>query len=468
MVDTEAHLGSEVNCVTGIIGAGPSGLALNLFLKQPSEILEGTSQVGGHASSFTKDGFTYDLGPHILFSRDKAILNFIVATLGENVQQCVRKNKISFAGKLIKYPFENDLANLPMQARFECLYGFVNNPYKAQYAKPQNLREWLLSTFGEGICKHYLFPYNEKVWNVPVEDLSMLWAERIPNPPMEDVVKSALGWETEGYLHQLYYHYPKTGGYQAISEGWAGQANVKFGETVHRIHSRGKGFEVETDKGRHSYDQIVTSMAIQHLVEIVDFPIPDDIRKAVKDLIVNPMYVVSLGIRGEDKEKYTAIYFPEDDYLVNRVSFPCTFSDGNGPKGHYSIQAEITCKASSEEWGWSDERILEHVIDGLVKKNVLASRDLIVSTDVRRKDRSYVVYDKHYQGNVDKIRPFFGSKGVHLLGRFSHFEYINIDQVVQRALEMAAKLNGEDIATCKQTYLDAALARLGKTAFAVR
>jgi hypothetical protein len=48
----------------------------------------------------------------------------------------------------------------------------------------------------------------------------MSWSERIPSPPPEDVVKGALGVSTEGYLHQLNYHYPLVGGYQAITDAW--------------------------------------------------------------------------------------------------------------------------------------------------------------------------------------------------------------------------------------------------------
>ena len=33
--------------------------------------------------------------------------------------------------------------------------------------------------------------------------------DRIPRPPDDDIIKSAKGIDTEGYKHQLYFHYPK-------------------------------------------------------------------------------------------------------------------------------------------------------------------------------------------------------------------------------------------------------------------
>lgn len=106
----------------------------------------------------------------------------------------------------------------------------------------------VLYTFGEGISSKYLIPYNEKVWNVPVEKLSMIWADRIPNPPAEDILKSSIGIKTEGYLHQLYYHYPEEGGYQAISENWSRASDIHFNEEVIKINRLDDIFEIETSK----------------------------------------------------------------------------------------------------------------------------------------------------------------------------------------------------------------------------
>ena len=158
------------------------------FLKRDYELIEKNGNVGGHASSFTKDGFTFDYGPHIMFSKNKPVLDFMIQTLGDNVMKCRRNNKISYKGRLVRYPFENDLAALDIEDNFNCTWQYFNNPYKIKYANPKNLEQWLLSVFGKGICDEYLFPYNRKVWNVPVSQLSMLWADRIPRPPPETIL----------------------------------------------------------------------------------------------------------------------------------------------------------------------------------------------------------------------------------------------------------------------------------------
>ncbi|MES2218903.1 MAG: FAD-dependent oxidoreductase [Pseudomonadota bacterium] len=448
----------------GIIGAGPSGLAVNLFLNQACDILEREDHVGGHAASFIDNGFTFDYGPHILFSRDKDILDFIVATLGDNVSKCKRNNKISFKDRLVKYPFENDLHSLPLEDNYACIQGFIFNPYKEKYAVPTNMKEWLLKQFGEGICSRYLFPYNEKVWNIPVERLSMAWADRIPNPPAEDILKSSLGYSTEGYLHQLYYFYPQTGGYQSISEAWKSAATIHYQSVITKIQWTPQGkIRLTDDNGVvREYPKIISTMPVHELVGYLDRDIPNEIIDAIQRLIVNPMFVVSFGVRGVDANQYTAIYFPDSDFLVNRISYPCTFSAKNGPAGHWSLQAEITCAKSADTWLKSDAEILQHTKQGLQKRGLLPQDEHIVLQRVDRKAQSYVVYDVGYEECAEKVRNWFASVGIQLLGRFSYFEYVNVDMAVSRALEIAIALNGDqgDVTQLKSLYLKRALTKL--------
>ena len=205
---------------TAIIGAGASGLSLALMLDGDVTIFEQSDRTGGHCHATIRDGWTFDRGPHIMFSRDKDVLNFMIASLGDNVHQSRRNNRVFVDGRMVKYPLENDLAGLTLETRTRCLLDYLFNGQSPLAENPSNLDEWFVGNFGEGMTDLYFRPYNEKIWNVALSELSMSWSERIPSPPPEDVVKGALGMATEGYLHQLNYHYPLVGGYQAITDVW--------------------------------------------------------------------------------------------------------------------------------------------------------------------------------------------------------------------------------------------------------
>lgn len=425
-----------------IIGAGASGLAAGMFLKHPFEIFEKNNYPGGLISSFTDQGFTFDLGPHILFSKNQKILHFIIQSLGKNVYQSKRNNKVYFKNKFIKWPFENSLSELDPEDNYYCLINFLNNKFKTKFSKPKDLEQWLLHHFGEGICKSYLFPYNEKIWNVSVSKLSMIWADRIPLPSASDVIKSAIGIKTEGNKHQLYYYYPLRNGYQAIADIWSKKLPIRYNFKVDKIEkTKKRTFLIFSGKQYFESERIISTMPIHELMKIIKNSIPDFVQKAVNSLLVNSVIIVSLGIRGEDFEKYSAVYFPQSDFLVNRISFPKTFSPNNAPSDHYSIQAEITCKQNSHLLDKSDSFIFGHVTDGLINYGIIKNRKSIVCNNIKKVKYGYVVYDNKYEKNVRIIRKWFPEFGIDLLGRFSYFEYINLDGVVERAREVIKVLN---------------------------
>src|ERR1039457_5038236 len=161
------------------------------------------------------------------------IFDYMLSLLGGNVHRGRRNNKILYRGRYVKYPFENGLYDLEPQDRFECLYHYIFNKHPA----PPNFQEWLYHNFGTGLTEKYLLPYNEKIWNVPADRMSLDWVEgRVPKPSVEDVIKAAVGVETEGYTHQLHFLYPLHGGIESLPRGMAqGVRNIVTGFYIRNI-----------------------------------------------------------------------------------------------------------------------------------------------------------------------------------------------------------------------------------------
>src|ERR1700722_8663161 len=233
-----------------ILGGGVAGLSLASFIERPCLVIENQSQVGGLSRSYTMNGIVYDIGPHIIFSKNKQVLDMHTTMIETN--RLRRSNKILYKGRYVKYPFENELSALDPDERDYCLKEFLSNPYESY--KPTNMLQFFLATFGEGITRTYLQPYNEKIWKFDPSCMDTQMVERIPKPPAEDVIKSAKGETTEGYTHQLHFHYPTMGGFQTLVNAYRDRAlakgqKVQTGVKTDRLEQTQKGWLIHTNQG---------------------------------------------------------------------------------------------------------------------------------------------------------------------------------------------------------------------------
>jgi protoporphyrinogen oxidase len=170
--------------------------------------------------------------------------------------------------------------------------------------------------------------------------------------------------------------------------------------------------------------------------------VPSSIRHAVATLRVNPIDVITLGYRGTDPNKFTAVYFADEGYLPNRVSSPSVFSPRNAPDGCFSLQAEITFPPGDGYLKVADEDLIAHVHEGFVSSGLVESGCEPVFRDVQRLEFAYVVYTNGYEDAVALVREWAEGVGVTVHGRFGSFDYLNVDGCVRRSQELASELNG--------------------------
>jgi protoporphyrinogen oxidase len=432
----------------GILGGGLSGLTLGGLLNHDFEILEKEVECGGLCRTHIEDGFVFDRsGCHILFSRDHEALGLLLGALGNNKVRKRRNSKVLHKDRYVKYPFENGLFALLPQDNFECLQGFVEavlESVRTGVAPPRTFKEWCYRTFGRGIAEKYLIPYNEKIWKCDTADMSAHWVDgRVPQPRLEDVVKSAVGIETEGYTHQLYYYYPKKGGIQSITRSLEKSLGSKIhtGFEVTRVSHSGQGWLACSGNDSRYFDLVVSTMPVFDLVAALE-GVPEAVKEAAAALRYNRLITVMLGLDVPTINQYTAVYIADKSILCHRLGFVSNFSDFAAPQGKSSILAEISCSQTDDElWTARDELIVRRVTDDLVRLGIIDDRKRVCYQKVERSKYAYVVYDLSYQRNIGIVKDFFATTGIELLGRFSRFEYLNMDACVRQAMTLAERLN---------------------------
>lgn len=432
----------------GILGGGISGLSLAYFLQYEHgidkyEILEKNSDCGGLCTTFDKNGFKYDIGGHIMFSSNKEILDFEVGLMGDEIHKKRRSNKIWYKNRFVKYPFENGLHVLDKEEVYECLRDYVIN----NHPKPNNVKEWFYHTFGTSISDKYMLPYNEKIWKIKPEEMGMHWVERIPKPPAEDVIKSAIGIETEGYTHQLYFYYPKEGGFQTVVRKFESKLKKDYILTekdVQTVYKENGKWVVETQNSKHSYENLVSTIPIFKLMKVLKEKVPQNVIDAVNNLRYNSMAVVLVGLNKVKHSDLTAVYVPEKDSLTHRYCFGAGFADSLSPPGCSSIFCEITVngKIGFQGEGKTDEQIIDNVVSWLSREGFIDKSD-VCETDIKHIKYAYPVYDAGYTANTKTIYEYFDKIGIHLLGRFAQFVYINSDVCIANAKKLASNIGSK-------------------------
>ena len=421
----------------GILGGGVSSLAFSHFYEKKVSIIEKESTLGGLCRSFIDDdGVAWDIGPHITFSKNQEILEFIISLTEMN--ELKRSNRIIHDGRFIKYPFENDLSSLSDKDRDYCLNTFLDNPYE-NYPST-NMLEFFYEIFGEGITRLFLEPYNRKIWKYETSFMDKQMVERIPKPPPEDIIASAKGEQTEGYLHQLYFHYPEKGGFQTIVNSLAkkieNKAEVFLENKIVGINLS-NDIEIVTDKQKFNFDKIISTIPIHELLPIINPEPPSEIMEALSKLKYNSIHITCLKVKGDWLGDNFAITIADPDIIFHRLSRLNFLGEHYAQRGYTNIMVETTFRKGLKED--LDHTTLEDKIIKDLKSLDIVNVEKIENIFTNTFKYAYVIYDQNHRKNTDLVLDYLKSVNITPLGRFGTFEYINSDKAIELAKELAEK-----------------------------
>jgi UDP-galactopyranose mutase len=422
-----------------IIGAGLSGLSAAYHLGSGYRILERDGEVGGLCRSVTAKGYTFDLAPHIFFTGSQYVNGLVNEILNGDLIKQRRRAYIYLHGTYVEYPFEVNLHGLPQGIIDECIEGARHRPD----IQPRNFMEWIRATMGEGVAKHYMAPYNEKIWKYPLEQMSIDWvAGRVPSPSIEEMVKGAQGKVEREYGPNAYFLYPRLGGIGAIPNALAKRVKeISLDSNVAEIRPTGKRLEViytrNGEPKRQEADRVLSSVPLPELVKMIKSA-PEEVIKASEGLIYNSLACFNIGVNREAISDKHWLYFPEQEYPFNRISFPMNLSPETVPKGKSSVLVEVTYRGAKPD----PEETKERVREGLIHSEILQEDDKLEVFDALDFKYAYVVYDLQHRRNVNLIQTYLNSLKISSMGRFGEWEYLNMDKSIlsgKRAAEEETK-----------------------------
>ncbi len=425
-----------------IIGAGLAGLSAAWHLQKRGidcQVFEKESEVGGLCRSKHIKGFIFDHDGHLLHFKNSYVFSLIKSLLGKNLAAHKRQALIYSFDRYTRYPFQANLYGLPPEVNSECLAGaraahkFGCHQRKENY----NFLEWINHTFGKGIAKHFMVPYNFKFWTVHPKELTCDWLRNfIPVPSLKQVIDGAVALDKREVGYNTCFWYPKKGGINQLPLALAKQIkNIHINCSVKEIDLNKK--IIRTDSGKtYEYDVLINTAALPEIPRLIK-DIPREIQGSFKKLKWNSIFNLNLGVRKKDPLKRHWVYFPTNNLCFFRIGFPHNFSSNLVKRDQSSLYAEVSY---SKLRPIDKSKILLRIESDLKKVGIISQGDKVLLRDVNDIKYGYPIYDHMYLQARGKITSFLKENKIIACGRYGAWQYMSMEDAILDGKRVAEEI----------------------------
>jgi len=417
-----------------ILGAGIAGLSAAWHLRRrgvPCFVFERENEVGGLCRSKRIRGFTFDYSGHLLHFKNPYVFNLVRELLGKQFVKHERSAWVSVCGRYTRYPFQANLFNLPARVIKECLEGFVRaqkREHEAYTKRPINFLQWTRRTFGAGVARHFMVPYNTKFWTVLPEQMTCEWSEGlIPVPSLSQVLEGAKKESTRQLGYNVHFWYPRRGGIDQLPRAFAKSVeNIYTGNKISRIDLGKKEIEMSSGR-REKFDVLISTIPLPEMSRIIQ-DLSKEMQAAFNGLRWNSIFNLNLGMNSNsDTSGRHWIYFPQRKFCFFRVGFPHNFSSDLTPAGKRSLYAEVSY---SKRKPIDKQKAIPHIIRDLKKIGLLPPKGGICTKDINDIEYGYPIYDQHYKTARGKILGFLKANDIIPCGRYGSWRYMSMEDAI--------------------------------------
>ncbi len=416
-----------------VIGAGPTGLAAAWRLQERAHddwlLVEAEDHPGGLATSIVdENGFTWDLGGHVLFSHYRYFDTLMREALGDAWVEHQREAWVWMRERWIPYPFQNNVWRLPAEDLARCLEGLVAIQRRhASALPPANFAEWLARSFGDGLCDTFMYPYNFKVWAYVPQKLGVGWmGERVATVDLARVLRNLVHQRDDvSWGPNATFRFPLHGGTGAIWDALAARLpadRVATGRRVTRVDTVDRVAHF-ADGTAERYDRLLSSMPLDELLRALsDRP---DLTARAGEFVHSSSHVVGVGFDGSpppDLATKCWMYFPESSVPFYRVTVFSNYSPNNVavPGKQWSLMAEISESADKPV---DSASIVNETIAGFRRTGFIDDATPIVSTWHRRLEHGYPTPWLERDTVLEAVLPALEACGIFSRGRFGTWRY---------------------------------------------
>ena len=339
-----------------------------------------------------------------------------------------------------EFPYQHHLHGLPARTVAECLLGFVEatlgeSGRELRERPLRNAAEFIQRHLGDGFARHFLSPYNRKLFTVPCEELSPEWGGRfIPRPTLDEVIRGALGIAAGGAGYNATFWYPREGGIEALARGLA--ADLAGGQI--RLRARIEALDLQNRRVRLAggeelpYENLVLTLPLSSLARLLEGPA--EVLESAGKLRSISVTVVEIGADDAGGRRFHWAYFPEDRFRFYRVGSPSEVNPLLAPPGTRSFAVEFSHR------GPIDPRpLVEHSLQALQELGLL-DRARVRFSRARTIPVAYVLFDHDHAAARARVLEFLRGHGVQVAGRYGRWEYSSMEDAILSGRDAARAL----------------------------
>lgn len=430
-----------------ILGGGPCGLGaawrLNELGQKNWGLYEKNDHWGGLSASFQDpEGFCWDIGGHVLFSHYRYFDQVMDTLLGKE-DGWVRHQREAWVwmqDRFVPYPLQNNIHYLPKDIYWECLEGIIDIQKSKPGNSPAHFGEWINATFGSGLAKWFLYPYNFKVWAYPPDQMDWSWVgERVSPVDLKGVLRDAVFHkENSAWGPNASFRFPRHGGTGNIWKTLAGrlpEKNLSLNKKVSRLSIEERRIWFE-DGTSDTYDVLLNTIPLNDFVRMAG--LEPDLYPA-QQLKHSATHIVGLGLKGNPPAHLATkcwIYFPEDNCPFYRTTVFSNYSSNNVPDidKQWSLMMEVS---ESPVKHVDRERVVEDVVAGALNTGLLSHRGEISHTWHHFVNPGYPTPSQGRNRLLFPMLNQLAERGVYSRGRMGAWRYEvgNMDHSMMQGVE---------------------------------
>jgi protoporphyrinogen oxidase len=413
-----------------IIGAGMAGMGAAHFLQSKQgeremtvEIYEKETRPGGICRTERSGKFLFDYTGHLIHFKDPSFKGLVSSLLHDDFNTIARSAWIYSNSVFTRYPFQANLYGLPPDIIVECLYEYGKEYFNQNKRDISTFEDWILSHFGSGIARHFMTPYNEKLYKRQTRDLAPDCVGRFaPESDLKLLLKGALTDAEPALGYNATFLYPRTGGIETLSAALAhGLSGIRLSEAVVSVNPETKTIVTRSGKAV-LYDALISTQPVTRLIASIH-GVPEAVAAAAERLSHVSVFNLNLGIKGMTGTRHW-LYVPETKFPFYRIGFYHNFSQDLVPPGHGSLYIEVSYDPKT---GIDSAATIEKIVSDIIAIGLVPTRDAIVAQKVIDVPFGYAIHDHAREKSLKVINEYLLAQRIFSVGRFGSWGYTSME-----------------------------------------